>query len=147
MKEINETTEINFALRVISHIIARRTAELATEKGESGLTPLQCSIIGFVCDNSDRDIYQKDIEREFGIRRSTVTETLKLMERDGLIKRVGVPCDARLKKIILSKNALANYAKAKETLNAVEERATAGLTQEEKETLLRIIAKIAKNLE
>ena len=46
------------------------------------------------------DVYQKDIEEEFRIRKSTVTGILKLLEKNGFIRRESVPQDARLKRIV-----------------------------------------------
>ena len=45
-------------------------------------------------------MYQKDIEEEFRIRKSTVTGILKLLEKNGFIRRESVPQDARLKRIV-----------------------------------------------
>ena len=56
-------------------------------------------IIGFIADNQDRDIFQRDIEEMFSIRRSTVSSMLQLMEKKGLIIRESVGYDARLKKL------------------------------------------------
>ncbi len=47
-------------------------------------------------------IFPQDVERRFGITRSTSSRVLALMERKGLIVRESVPRDARLKKIVLT---------------------------------------------
>ena len=56
-------------------------------------------IIGFLQDREDAkiDTFQKDIEEEFSINRSTTSEMLKLMCQKGMIQRVAVVHDARLK--------------------------------------------------
>ena len=46
------------------------------------------------------DIYQKDVEKEFQIRRSTATGTLQILEKNGFIRREPVKQDARLKKLV-----------------------------------------------
>jgi len=77
--------------------------KIGKESSQYGVTSIQGRIIGFVnWQSSKRDIFQKDIEAEFNIRRSSVTSVLKLMEKNGLIERVSVSEDARLKKIILT---------------------------------------------
>ena len=50
----------------------------------------------------EEQVFQRDIEREFSITRSTVTNILQLMERKGYIERRSVPQDARLKKLVLT---------------------------------------------
>ena len=47
-----------------------------------------------------KDIYQKDIEKEFQIRRSTATGILQLLEKNGFVIRETVEWDARLKKLV-----------------------------------------------
>lgn len=81
--------------------------KIGKESAEYGVTSIQGRIIGFVnWQSSKRDIFQKDIEAEFNIRRSSVTSVLKLMEKNELIERVSVSEDARLKKIILTEKGL-----------------------------------------
>ena len=51
-------------------------------------------------------VYERDIEKEFGIRRSTATQMLNSMEENGLIVRESTAEDKRLKKIVLTQKAL-----------------------------------------
>lgn len=74
---------------------------------KSGLTPItgtQAFIIDylFAAEQHGADIFQRDIERQFGIGRSATSGMLQLMEKNGMITRTGVPQDARLKKITLT---------------------------------------------
>lgn len=67
------------------------------------LTRMQMSIIDYIARNeNDRDIFQKDIEKEFNIRRASATSALKLMEKKDLLVRVPPQKDARLKRLILT---------------------------------------------
>ena len=50
----------------------------------------------------DGSTFPKDIEKEFSINRSTTSEMLKLMCKNGMITREEVDYDARLKKIVLT---------------------------------------------
>ena len=73
-------------IRAASHAMRRRFDSLDIGK-PSGLTPSQCRIMGFIMDNGGRSVYQKDIEAEFNIRRSTATRLLQSMEHKDLIMR------------------------------------------------------------
>ena len=73
-------------IRAASHAMRRRFDSLDIGK-PSGLTPSQCRIMGFIMDNGGRPVYQKDIEAEFNIRRSTATRLLQAMEHKDLIMR------------------------------------------------------------
>ena len=88
-KEVHIGKKIN----ILSKRIHRR---IGKEASQYGLTDIQAKVLAFVRFNSDkRDIFQRDIEEEFGIRRSSVTSVLQLMEKNGYIKRVSVCEDAR----------------------------------------------------
>ena len=47
-------------IRAASHAMRRRFDSLDIGK-PSGLTPSQCRIMGFIMDNGDKPVYQKDI--------------------------------------------------------------------------------------
>jgi len=50
------------------------------------LTTMQKHVLKFILlETMHRDLYQKDIEEEFQIRKPTVTGILKLMEKNGYI--------------------------------------------------------------
>ena len=64
-------------------------------------------ILKYLARHEDQDVYQKDIEEHFSITRSTVSKVVKLMEEKGLIQRLPVPGDARLKKLVLTEQGRA----------------------------------------
>ena len=49
-------------------------------------------------EGKEKDIFQKDLEKEFDLKRSSVSLLLNNMEKSDLIQRVPVAEDARLKK-------------------------------------------------
>lgn len=71
-----------------------------------GLTGMQMLIIEYLTSFSkEQAIYQKDIEHEFNIRKSTATNILRLMEQKDLITKKVNNKDTRLKKILLTEKA------------------------------------------
>ena len=52
-------------------------------------------------------VYQKDIEREFRVSKSTVTEILQLMEKNGFIVRESSRRDGRMKRILPTEKSFA----------------------------------------
>ena len=62
--------------RLENEIHSRMTAYRAAMGGEE-LTMMQSWIIRFLYEHSEEDIYQRDIEAEFSIARSTATGILK----------------------------------------------------------------------
>ena len=104
-------------------------------------------IIGYLADNRDKDIFQKDIENKFSIRRSTVSGILQLMEKKGYVKREGVVYDARLKKLTLTEKAWDYYYKIMVKINEGEDMLRTDLDMDEINTFLATIDKIKKNIE
>lgn len=74
---------------------------------ENGLTSIQSRILGHLrhAEEEKRDVYQKEIEEVFRIKRSSVTSVLQTLEKKGLVVRKSVPEDARVKKLVLSDEA------------------------------------------
>jgi MarR family transcriptional repressor of mepA len=104
-------------------------------------------IIEYLYQNQEtKDLFQKDIEAKFSIRRSTATGILQLMEKNKIIIRESVPYDARLKKIVLTKEAIAKYQLVKEKIYQLEEQIQQGLTDEEIQVFYKIMNQIKKNL-
>ena len=73
-------------LRALSILLDRRMNALVVSNGAEGITPLHGLILGFLSIQAEREheVYQKDIEAEFDIARSTVAATLKLMDKKGI---------------------------------------------------------------
>lgn len=103
-------------------------------------------IIGFLWHNRDKDVFQRDIEKEFGIRRSTATRLLQLMESNGLITREQVMSDARLKKIILTQKAVEMEQEIHKVIDSFEEQLAQAFTPEEEEEFRRLLGKLNARL-
>lgn len=103
--------------------------------------------VAFLCEHRDRDIFQRDIEEEFHIRRSTATRIMQLMERNGLITRESVEHDARLKKIVLTEKALAMHRHILDSTGQLEAELTEGLTQSELEGFFVVMNKMKDNMQ
>lgn len=92
-------------IQMLSHQMKRKNCIVTMIDGDS-LTVMQKHILKFILlETLHREIYQKDIEEEFQIRKSTVTGILQLMEKNGFIYRESVEKDARLKRIVPTKKA------------------------------------------
>lgn len=104
-------------------------------------------IIRFLMEHQDRDIYQKDLESEFGITRSTASRVLRLMEQKGLIERRSVAHDARLKRLVPTERSRALSEAMRQNGMAMDARLLRGFTPEEEATLYRFLDRMLQNLE
>lgn len=137
---------IGFEMRKLSNLVQRKLNNVAAEMSVDDVTITHGWVIRFLVLNEGRDVFQKDFEQKFSIRRSTATNILKLMEKNELISRVPVPYDARLKKIILTDKARELYEKMEEQMLAIENVMLNGVTPEELETLYRVFDKMLENI-
>ena len=106
------------------------------------LTAVQMSLIDFICVHQDRAIFQRDVEHEFLIRRSTASILLKRMEKRGLITRKSSASDARQRQVILTpkskrlEHVITNYMRRQQT--RIQHRFTPAE--------MRLLARLLKNL-
>ncbi len=135
-----ELHKLNNAIR--RHLCKNTSALKAGDE----ITGTNLRIIRFLKSNEHRDIYQKDVEKEFGITRSTASRVLVLMEEKDLVHRAGVEHDARLKKLTLTERS----ARMGESMQRVGEQTDAklleGFTEEEKKVLFGFIDRMVDNL-
>ena len=90
-------------IHMLSHRLKRQNI---IPCGDDGLTTMQKHVLKFILlETLHREIYQKDVEEEFQIRKSTATGILQLMEKNGFIYRESSEKDARLKTIVPTKKA------------------------------------------
>lgn len=131
-------------LRSLSHLIYRFIENLPNKKQIESMTGTNGCIIGYLADNSGRDVFQKDIEKAFGITRSTASKVINLMEQKGLVERQSVSRDARLKKIVMTEKSKAISHLITEDMILVEGILTDGFSEEEKEALYDYIERMKK---
>lgn len=139
---------IGFQMKSVNNMIRRKLDVQFSKNGLDEISGMQGPMIGYIFDNSkERDIFQRDLEREFNVRRSTATVMLQSLEEKGFVIRKPVDYDARLKKIILTEKAIRHQLEIRKLLDSFNEALEQGITREEKEEFFRILDKIKKNLE
>ena len=138
--------KIGLEIKIISNLIYRKLDKNLSSSGISKITTSHAHIIGFLYENQDKIIYEKDIEKELQIRRSTATGILKLMEKNGLIEKRADEKDARLKKIILTKKSINYHKLVENTMQELESKMVNGITKEELKVFLMVSNKIKKNI-
>ncbi len=131
-------------IHMLSHQLKRHNSE---SEESSDLTHIQRHILNYVLFESlGRDVYQKDLEEAFHIRKSTVTGILQLMEKNGFIKRESVEKDARLKRIVPTSKAEKRREKIMENIRATEQRLETGISKQDLETCRFVLKRMLQNL-
>lgn len=145
---MKRSSTVGYKIRLIHNQIHKRM-EAKRQENEEGLTltGMQRWTMGFLVDHEGEDIYQRDIEAAFSVSRATASNMLQVMERKGLIKRVSVEHDARLKKLLLTEDARSMLERVERDVNEMEEMLIKGMTKEEVAVLMGYLDRIIGNLD
>ncbi len=141
-----EERRLAFALRNVNILIKRKMEASEGKRLMDNVTGTHGYVICYLMDNRERDVFQRDIEKRFSIRRSTCTNILNLMQKNGLIERSCVESDARLKKITLTKKAEDIFALLESERFALENTLREGFTESEINEFFSFLARVADNL-
>lgn len=129
-------------LHRVDNLIFRRLNQFSRANGVEQTTPMHGWIIEYLYRHRDAAVFQRDIEREFSITRSTVTNILQLMERKGYITRRSVEQDARLKQLVLTEKGRQFHEDTMRAFHQTDEYVAGLLTEEENTELLRLLNKL-----
>lgn len=134
------------AIHELDNLIFRNMLAQGRKYGYDQVTVMNGWIVKYLVLNQDKDIFQKDIEKEFGITKSTVAGIIKLMEKKGFIERISVPRDARLKKLVLTDKGREYEDKMGTQFRLDEQMYRENITDEELCIFIRVLNKIKKNI-
>lgn len=139
-----EKNEIGKYIRIVSRQIKRDMDETLNEYHVTGV---QSMIIQYIYKKSkEKEVFAKDIEEEFNMRKATIAGIIQLMEANGLIEREAKEEDSRLKRIQLTPKALEIEKVIEEQINCVEKKLIDGMKKEEQELFLQFLKRASNNL-
>lgn len=114
---------------------------------ENGVTGTQAVILYYIYSESrDGIVYQRDIEAEFKIRRSSVTSVLQGLERNGFICRESVKEDSRLKKLVPTGQAAELSERLEKEITAINRKLLKDLDPNEITCLNSLLNRIMDGL-
>lgn len=145
--DMDRKQSIAFVLRVIHNRIKLVTHKSFPRCDNAPQSQLQGGILGYLYHHTDKPVYQRDIEKEFRISGATATNTLQVMEKNGLIVRKNQDKDARLKRIVMTEPACKRHAQVEAHMQLMDKRMLQGLTEAEISELFRLLGKLLENLE
>ncbi|MDD3745261.1 MAG: MarR family transcriptional regulator [Anaerostipes sp.] len=140
--------EIGFIFRDMSNLIKRDLdRRMGCDEECHNRTGGQGFMIGYIYEHSkDGAVFQRDIEKAFHIRRSSVTGALKLLEKNGYIRREAVKEDARLKKIILTEKAVQRHQRISAIIDEFESDVIKGISQDDLDAFYRVVNQVKNNI-
>lgn len=136
---------IGHKIRLIHNSIDRY---FHTSWERAGIEPtrMQCATLRYLRIHAGEDVFQKDLEAAFSISGATATNILKVMEKEGLITRIPMEKDARLKKLEMTKKGI-QYDKASHAnVVRLEEGMEKGFTEEELAIFREYLDRLTQNI-
>lgn len=111
------------------------------------LTIMQKHILKYILlETMHRDLYQKDIEEEFQIRKSTVTGYVQLMEKNGFLTRESDKDDARKKRLVPTAKAEELRGYILDDIKRNEKMMVEGISDEDVTTCKQVLYHVLQNL-
>lgn len=142
-----EKTNVGFEIRTLSNLIKRHVDNSPFHEKVKSVTGTNMWVIIYLAEHSGENVFQRDLEQKFSVRRSTMSNILALMEKKGLIMRESVEHDARLKKLVLTDTARSFIEMMEEDRENTEAIITSGLSEKELELFYSVVQRMRKNLE
>lgn len=138
--------KLGLDIEKIDRIISRdMDANIIQAVGDK-VTISQAYVIDFMINTDKEDIFQKDLEKKFDLKKAAISLMLNNMEKNDLIKRVPVSEDARLKKIVLTDKSIALADTITTAIDEIENTLVEDLTQEEIDNFYTVLDKMRNSL-
>ncbi len=140
--------EENYPMRAMVNLNCIWHRVIEKSMADLGLTSIQSRMLGYLYFQlqNGKQVFQKELEEEFRIRKSSVTSVIQMLEKKGLVRRYGVTGDARRKELTLTEQGIAVQETVMERLDALENLVDKVLSPEEKQIWLSCIRKIETRL-
>lgn len=110
----------------------------------NGLSSQHIRLLAFIYYKQCNDLvlYQKDIEEEFRLRKSSVSGVLQQLESMGYVTRICDETDSRYKRLTLTEEGIKIHKESLDKLMLLEKKVRSALTDDEYEKFLTYIYKI-----
>lgn len=141
--------EEDYPMRAMANLNCVWHRVIENKMSDLGLSSIQSRMLGYLYFRSrqNKKVLQRELEEEFKIRKSSVTSVIQILEKKGLVRRIGVPGDARQKELVLTEQGVVVQELAIRRLDELEKLVDDVLTTEEKSLWIACIRKIETRLE
>ncbi len=142
-----EQIHVNHQIHKMDRTISKLLEMRVKDEGLDEATLMHGWILRYLYEHQEQDIYQKDIEKYFGICRSGVTNIIQALEKKGQVYRASVETDARLKKVMLTEKGKSSHEKLGEIFQKMDADLEDGISEEEIQAFMNVINKVYCNIE
>ncbi len=142
----NENIKLGLELRLTLQAFDKRVEKSFFSFNHPELKKMNMFILNFLFKNSNRDVFQKDIERHFNYRKSSVSDHLSVLENCGCIIRESNSSDGRYRKIVITDKGRELCKEFNLELQKIEEELRVKLSKEKISEIVLNLGKIRKCL-
>lgn len=136
---------ISIEIKKIDSLIVRKIISY-NKNSNYQLTPVQIVIIKYLVKNKNNIVYQKDIEKKLGLRKSTISGILSTMIKNGIITRTESTIDLRSKEIKLTDKGIELDKKMKKKAIEFENLLKSNIDPKDLDIFYKVTNQIQKNL-
>lgn len=132
-------------INILAHKIKKRLDAILSDVE---ITGVQSRIVHYIIEHcEDGPVFQRDVEAAFSLSRSTATGILQILEKNGMIRRVRVENDGRLKSLIPTEKAAKIDAQICAGIRETEAVMTKGISPGQMQLFLETAARMYDNLD
>jgi len=135
---------IGLEIRITQSLMTRYIIK-HLKKNDKFFSAIQIDIMIYLS-KAEENVYQKDLEKEFNLRKSTISGILKTMEKNEIIEKLETKEDYRSKQIILTQKGKEISREYMIKLMQMEKLMQKGIDEQEVEIFLKVINQIKSNL-
>ncbi len=141
-RDIHEVKQIGLLMGYCDHQIHRL---MAKKLRQYDVSPMQCRTLTFLRE-AEGEVNQRMLEEHLMVKPSTASGIVGRLEEKGLVRRQTSESDGRCRILALTDSGRQFYAQFCSIADQVNTQAGQGLSEEEKDTLRRLLLRIADNL-
>lgn len=140
-----EDKSIGSEIKKIDNLIFRKIVSYS-KNNTNKLTPAQMMITRYLFKNSNRKIYQKDIEKDLPFRKSTISGIIQTMIKNNIITTISSKEDARSKEILLTENGIKINKEIEENILKFDKMLKNNINSDDLRIFFKVTKQIQENL-
>ena len=144
---MDEPPELGRMIAYCGHLGRLSNEQLLRQAGYD-VTPVQTHLLHHLaCWAGEQGASQRELERKLRLKPSTVNGIVGRLEAKGYVARRASPQDGRIRLVSLTEAGRSKVQDFHAIVEETERRFTAGLSEQEREQMRKLLIRIIENLE
>ena len=135
---------IGFEIKTINDLIKKRI--MCDKENDYHISHTQIKIIQYMYIHKEEVIYQRDLEKKFDLKRSTISGIIDTMEKNNLVKRIDSKEDLRLKQLVLTNMALNKINVLVDKIVKFDKSLEKNISKKDLDTFYKVTEQIKNNI-